>query len=204
VKTENVIVYIDGYNLYYGLREKGWKWAYWLNLEKLACELLKPWQKLVAVKYFTSVVTQPPDRHRRQSIFLEALQTLPKVQIFYGHFVSDTVECRRCGHSYQTHHEKMTDVNIAVELLTDCFENNLDVALLVSADSDLVGVIEKGRRIFGKRMVVVFPPGRNANRLKNSAFAYLHISRNILIRSLFPDEVIKPDGFILRRPTEWR
>ncbi len=204
MKTENVIVYIDGYNLYYGLREKGWKWAYWLNLEKLAGELLKPWQKLVAVKYFTSVVTQPPDRHRRQSIFLEALQTLPKVQIFYGHFVSDTVECWRCGHSYQTHHEKMTDVNIAVELLTDCFENNLDVALLVSADSDLVGVIEKAQRIFGKRMVVVFPPGRNANRLKNSAFACLHISRNILIRSLFPDEVIKPDGFILRRPTEWR
>jgi hypothetical protein len=30
-----VIAYIDGFNLYHGLREKGWKWAYWLNLQAL-------------------------------------------------------------------------------------------------------------------------------------------------------------------------
>jgi hypothetical protein len=26
--AERIIAYIDGYNLYHGLREKGWKWAY--------------------------------------------------------------------------------------------------------------------------------------------------------------------------------
>lgn len=28
---ERVIAYVDGYNLYYGLRAKGWKRYYWLN-----------------------------------------------------------------------------------------------------------------------------------------------------------------------------
>jgi hypothetical protein len=37
--------------------------------------------------------------------------------------------------------ETMTDVNIAVELMQDAFHNNFDTALLVSADSDLVGPV---------------------------------------------------------------
>jgi len=35
----------------------------------------------------------------------------------------------------------MTDVNIAVEMMADTFQNHLDTALLLSADSDLVGSI---------------------------------------------------------------
>jgi hypothetical protein len=57
---KRVIAYIDGFNLYFGLREKGWKGFYWLNLRQVALNLLKSYQKLVAVKYFTSVVTAPP------------------------------------------------------------------------------------------------------------------------------------------------
>jgi hypothetical protein len=41
------------------------------------------------------------------------------------------------GYVCTTHHEKMTDVNIAVELLTDAFQDSFDVALLISADGDL-------------------------------------------------------------------
>ncbi len=37
--------------------------------------------------------------------------------------------------------ETMTDVNIAVELMQDAFHNNFDTAILVSADSDLVGPV---------------------------------------------------------------
>jgi len=38
---DRVIAYIDGYNLYYGLREQGWKRYYWLNLQKLAGQFLR-------------------------------------------------------------------------------------------------------------------------------------------------------------------
>ncbi len=44
---ERVIAYVDGYNLYYGLREKGWKRFYWLNIQALVGHLLKPDQELV-------------------------------------------------------------------------------------------------------------------------------------------------------------
>jgi uncharacterized LabA/DUF88 family protein len=202
---KRVITYIDGFNLYFGLRSKHWKRFYWLNLQQVAQRLLKPDQILVTTKYFTAVVTHPPDKNKRQSTYLEALSTLPNFHIFYGHYLADTVTCRNCGYVYTTHHEKMTDVNIAVELLTDAFQDSFDVALLISADGDLVGPVKKVNRMFPrKRVVVVFPPGRYSNALKHTATAYTHLNRDILARSVFPDRVIKPDGFVLSRPTQWR
>jgi len=57
----------------------------------------------------------------------------------------------------------MTDVNISVEVMADAFQNQFDIALVLSADSDLVGPIETVRRLFPtKRMVVAFPPKRTS------------------------------------------
>ena len=200
-----VISYIDGYNLYYGLREKNWKWAYWLNLQALTSNLLKPHQTLLSTKYFTTIVRHPGDRNRRQAIYLEALQTLPNFQIYYGHFLSQTVVCHTCGSAHLTHHEKMTDVNIAVEMLTGAFQDQADLFLLISGDSDLVGPIQTVKRLYPhKRVIVAFPPARKSEALKRVADGYTHIGRDALLRSLFPDEVIKPNGVILRRPPQWR
>ena len=145
---ERVIAYVDGYNLYYGLREKGWKRFYWLNIKAMVGHFLRPGQKLVATKYFTTIVNYPEAKRRRQSSFLEALQTLSDFQIYYGHFLADSVSCRECGHTYRTYHEKMTDVNISVEMMSDAFQDQFDVAFLVSADSDLVGPVKAVQRLF--------------------------------------------------------
>lgn len=202
---KRVIAYIDGFNLYYGLRSKGWRWFYWLNVQEMARRILKPDQMLIITKYFTSIVNHPPDKHRRQAVYLEALSTLEGLEVYYGHYLSDMVTCRRCGHTHQTYHEKMTDVNIAVELMADAFQDRFDVALLVSADSDLVAPIQTVQRLFDqKRIVVAFPPGRSSNALKQAAYAYTFVGRNVLSRSVFPDQVTKPDGFVLQRPATWR
>jgi len=202
---ERVIAYVDGYNLYYGLRHKQWKWFYWLNIQLLAEHLVKPDQKLVGTKYFTTIVNYPEGRHKRQAVFLEALQTLSKVEVFYGHFLATPVTCRNCGHTYETHHEKMTDVNIAVELMTDAFQNKFETALLISADSDLVGPVKTMRRLFeNKKVVVAFPPARSSVALQRTAHGFYFIGRDKLSKSVFPDEVTKPDGFVIRRPKEWR
>ncbi|HLB49599.1 MAG TPA: NYN domain-containing protein [Anaerolineales bacterium] len=103
--------------------------------------------------------------------------------------------------SYETHHEKMTDVNISVELMADAFQDAFDVALLVSADSDLVGPARTIRRLFkNKRVVVAFPPERFSSALKQVADGQLFVSRDVLAKSIFSEEVKKPDGFLLRRP----
>ena len=123
-------------------------------------------QTLGMVKYFTSIVNRPADKHDRQNRYLEALQTLNDFGIFFGHYLADEVQCHHCGHVHITHHEKMTDVNIAVEMITDAFNDRFDTALLVSADSDLVSPIRRTKELFrGKRIVVLFPPGRSSKAL---------------------------------------
>ncbi len=167
--------------------------------------LLKPNQALVSTKYFTTVIKRPPDKQKRQAVFLEALRTLSDFKIFYGHWLSNPVTCRKCGHTYEVHHEKMTDVNIAVELMSDAFQDHLDVALLVSADSDLVGPVKAIRGLFPrKRVVIAFPPKRISAALKAAAHGHTFIGRNVLSKSVFPDKVVKSDGFVLSRPPEWR
>jgi len=49
-----VCVYVDGFNLYFGLKSKGWRRHYWLDLATLSSALLKPSQQLKTVHYFTS------------------------------------------------------------------------------------------------------------------------------------------------------
>jgi len=200
-----VIAYIDGFNLYFGLREKGWHRFYWLNVQLLAQNLLKLNQELVMTKYFTARIIGSPDKEKRQSTFIEALETVPNLEIIYGKYQLNPRECTHCGFKDQVPNEKMTDVNIAVEMLSDAVKDKFDTALLLSADSDLAPLIRAIKSTFTqKRVVVVFPPKRDSVELRNIAHACLRIGRANLARSLFPDNVRKADGFILQRPPTWK
>jgi uncharacterized LabA/DUF88 family protein len=200
-----VIAYIDGFNLYFGLREKGWRRFYWLNVQLLVQNLLKFNQELVMTKYFTARVIGSPDKEKRQSTFLEALETLPNLEISYGKYQLNPRECPHCGFKDRVPNEKMTDVNIAVEIFSDAAKDKFDTALLLSADSDLAPLVTAIKNTFTqKRIVVAFPPKRESVELSNIAHACLRIGRAIFARSLLPDKVKKVDGFILQRPPTWK
>jgi len=204
---QRVIAYIDGFNLYFGMKEKAWDRYLWLNVQALAMNLLKPGQQLVRTKYFTSRVSgtlRDPDKPKRQNTYLEALQTLRDLDIFYGHYLPKTVECFSCGAKWVAHEEKMTDVNIAVALLLDAYDDAFDTAILVTGDSDLTAPVKEMRKRFTKKMLVVaFPPARESVVLRKVAQASFIIGRKKLADSQFPVEVVKPDGFKLKCPSSW-
>lgn len=205
VKKERVVAYIDGFNLYFGLRSKDWRRYYWLDLQKMVQNLLKPNQVLDCTKYFTARISGPPDKQKRQTTYIEALETLPNFQTFYGKYQNISRTCRRCDYLEAVPIEKMTDVNIAVELLSDAFRDLYDAAYLISADSDLVPVIASMRSLFPqKRVIVAFPPGRYSRDLANKALFSLIIGRRTIAKSLFPPEIVKANGFILKRPELWK
>lgn len=202
---ERVITYIDGFNLYFGLRSKKWQRYYWLNLNLLASNLMKPYQRHICTKYFTSRIVNPPAKHKRQTVYLEALETLPNLSIFYGKYQHNQHTCPNCGNIEIIPSEKMTDVNIAVELLADAYQDTFDTALLISADSDLTAPIEKVRQLFPKKKVVsAFPPDRISKELIRTSSAYFTISRTVLANSQFNDQVRSKTGYLLVRPVEWK
>jgi hypothetical protein len=101
-----------------------------------------------------------------QNTYIDAVQTLQDVNLCLGHYLVTPRECRRCGFIYDAPQEKMTDVNIAVELLGDAFQDVFDTALLISADSDLIAPITAIKKLFpNKRVIVACPPGRFSQNL---------------------------------------
>ena len=201
-----VTVYVDGFNLYYGLRSKGWRRFYWLDVSALGQNLLRSGQQLAGVRYFTArIAGRDRGRQRRQAVFLEALETFAGVQVHYGHFLSKPRECRVCGARWTVYEEKMTDVNIAVRLLGDAQDDAFDTAILVSADGDLAGPVEAVlERYKDKRVVAVFPPGRRSDRLRSAATVGFTVGRKVLKDSQLPPRIVKPGGFVLERPPSWR
>lgn len=207
---ERVIVYIDGFNLYYGIRQKRWNQYLWLDVHLFAQNLLLKSQRLEKVRYFTSFIfdnPNDPDKAQRQKNFLKATRLKPDVCIYYGAHRKRKIFCTKCNSSFQKPEEKMTDVNIAVKLLEDAQDNLFDTAFLVCGDVDLSGAVESvTRRYANKKVVVYCPPGRRAksSKLQMAASHYRSVKRSVLAKSQLPDKIAMPNNQHLCRPPSWK
>ena len=84
-------VYVDGLNLYYGA-VKGTPFK-WLDPVRLSALVLPPTCVVDRLLYFTAHVSgvADPGAPARQQIYLNALQTLPEVEVYFGSFLAKTV-----------------------------------------------------------------------------------------------------------------
>src|SRR5262249_6118804 len=160
--------YVDGFNLYYGLKVTHGRKYLWLDLQALALNLLLPGQTLEHVTYFTARVRNAPDSKQRQSDYLDALvDHSPLVTVVKGRFQEKPRVCRSCGDRWTAYEEKETDVNIAATLIEDAVQDRHDTAVLVSADSDLCPAIRALKRLRPeKRVIAAFPPRRHSADLR--------------------------------------
>lgn len=80
-------IYIDGFNLYYRLKDTPYKW---LDLQKLSSFYLNLKQhKIVKIKYFTAQVKRKlndSSNVTRQNMYLRALHTISNLETVFGQF----------------------------------------------------------------------------------------------------------------------
>jgi uncharacterized LabA/DUF88 family protein len=161
-----VITYVDGFNFYFGLRSKGWRRYYWIDLCALSRSFLRDGQVFERCHYFTARIHDRADSGQdacRQSTWLDALSTQNELTIHLGHYLAKRQRCKECGSTWTKYEEKMTVVNIAAQLLTDAYEDRFDTAIIISGDSDLNAPIERVcQRFPAKRVIVAFPPARRS------------------------------------------
>jgi uncharacterized LabA/DUF88 family protein len=170
---------------------------------------------LQAIKYFTAIVAGPTRSH--QETYLKALATLPLVDVILGKFKTERVRCNEssCTHAgnriFETVEEKRTDVNIAISMLDDAYQNACDQFVLVSGDSDLVPSVNLIRTRFPQKKTIVYVPhipalsiGRGfAVELRATANAHRDLPLNLLSRAQFPAQVPDGAGGSIAKPATW-
>jgi uncharacterized LabA/DUF88 family protein len=207
VKT---FVYVDAFNLYYGaVKDTPYKW---LDLQAL-CRVMIPKNQVARIKYFTARI-QPrandPGQPTRQQVYLRALQTLPDLQIIYGHYLSHVVwmPLTNPGAGQKPFvqviktEEKGSDVNLASHLLLDAFDNAFDCAVVVSGDSDLRAPIQMVLSRFHKTVGVLNPQKIPCKALQTIARFYKHIREPALQASQFPPVLTDAQG-TFHKPSSW-
>jgi uncharacterized LabA/DUF88 family protein len=205
------IVYIDGFNLYYGaLKGTPYKW---LDVVALAGRLV-PNDQLVAVRYFTARVRpQPsdPQQPQRQQAYLRALGTLPLVTIHLGHYLSHATRMplanprpggARTVEVIKTE-EKGSDVNLATYLLLDAFRGRCDKGVVVTNDSDLQEPIRVAEDELGIEVVIVnpHPPLRRSLALRASAMRQLRAAT--VAACQLPPTLTDAQGRTIHKPPTW-
>ena len=201
-----VIAYVDGFNLYHGLHDKYRRRYLWLDLERLV-QRLRPRDQLIAVRYFTAMVRDDPPALARQRTYLDALSAHSGlVQVVLGRYQSKNISCRQCASNWTSYEEKETDVNIAVSIVADAAAGASELALIVSADSDLCPAIRTARSLNPQRGVIAaFPPRRSSFEIRSLIPGAFTVAAVDLRNSLLPDTVGDPaTNHIYKRPSKWR
>ncbi len=206
-------VYIDGFNLYYNAL-KGTRYR-WLDIDRLVFGLI-PLDQVNRICYFTAPVQiQNGDGgpRQRQSVYWDALRTLPKVEIIEGTFrdrrkrgviVEPPVKVQRIV-TISTPEEKQTDVNIATEMIFDAFTNACDKAVVISNDADLSRSILRVRTELQVEVIVVNPSKaeHSPRALFESASSVRQLEEHELQMSQFPATVMTYQGRAISKPASW-
>lgn len=200
-------VYVDGFNLYYGAL-KGTPFR-WLNIAEL-CHIMLPRDTVSQIKYFTALVNPrpaDPGQLTRQQIYLRALQTIPDLEIIYGHFLTHEIMMPlappQSGYARVIKtEEKGSDVNLALHLLSDGYKNAYDVAVIVSNDSDLLLPIQFVKKELGKKIGILNPQKHPSKVLLANADFIKNIRKGALSKSLFPTSITDSHGTFIK-PATW-
>ncbi|MCH8837721.1 MAG: NYN domain-containing protein [Candidatus Marinimicrobia bacterium] len=164
-------VYVDGFGLYYGsLKNTIYKW---LDIGKL-CNEIYPELSIKRIRYFTAKIDprkNDPGIQDRQKAILRALKTIPNLSIVYGMYRSHYMRLPSGGdyrkgivnfvEVFKTE-EKGSDVNLATYMMDDAYRGEIEVAVLISNDTDFLSPLKflGGRQI----KVWILSPTTRPNR----------------------------------------
>lgn len=215
------VVYVDGYNLYYGLL-KGSKHK-WLDLFTLFRDhVLDHDANLIEVRYYTAPVlgrmSDNPDSPQRQRQYLQALREMypDKISVIEGKIIATTPFQRLVTPIDAAPHlqkvqvfnftEKKTDVNLATDLMNDAWTGRYEQAVVCSNDTDLEAALVAVRKHHPSvRLGLVAPiPSKDHRHISKDLSNQAHWAKVLspvhLSNAQLPDRIPKSK---LRKPENW-
>ena len=154
----------------------------------------------------------------RQKVYLQAVAAYSNVKVINGFYSKNKTLapaikecCTTCSVAVNGYvpvvklEEKRSDVNLAIEALSDAYEDAVDSFFFITGDSDQIGTIEKIRNHLGKRVCVFNPQEAFSMKLKTIASYYQNIPRDLPARCQLPDKVpVGSNGKSIHCPPAWK
>ncbi len=196
-----VAAYVDGVNLFCGLKRSYGRRFLWLDVVDLV-RRLRPEDQLIVVRYFSAIVKGDPPAAERQTSYLAALRARNgrPLRVHLGRFKS---------RGREGWVEKETYVALSALMVADAALGLADTTLVISADTDLAPALSAVRSVApGQRIYLALPPGNGRpSRLLASAgdVGRFFLRESVLRAAQLPPAVADPaGGRIHRRPETWR
>lgn len=211
MNKKRTAIYVDGFNLYYGcLKNTGYKW---LDLKALFSNLLDSSHEIQKIKYYTAHISSRDGNNEsqlRQKYYLQAItQYTPELEIYYGHYLTHEINAKVVKPPpnfikvYKTE-EKGSDVNLALHVLNDAWQDEYDCAVIVSNDSDLAESLRLVKNQNNKMIGLIFPNTNSKRKPSRELAQYAdfikHIRVHALENSQLPTQI---PGTNVHKPSGW-
>ncbi len=175
---ENIAIYIDGSNFYFSTKKA---FDCKIDIEKF-CKKLVGEDNLVKINYYISPVVQSSDPkiYAEQQSFFYKLTKIDKLKIIFGRLEKH----KKDGKFFYI--EKATDINLALNLVLDAFDNIYDKAFIITNDGDFSGAVFSVINRFDKKIVYVAIGNKKSisHHLKKVASQTFYITRNFILDCL--------------------
>jgi uncharacterized LabA/DUF88 family protein len=197
-----VVYFFDGFNFFHSINEHD-RTLLWLDYVKLARVLTPKSKSVEKVVLFTAYATWKPASCKRHKLYLSALRA-KGIEIVWGKFYKKPRTCHKCHQTFNTHEEKQTDVNLAVNLLSWAIKDKFDEIVLGTADSDLIPAILAMNDLFPEKNVkILFPIGRNSIDLRALPNDVMTTKEKTLKSCQLPNDITLLDGKVVSRLGLW-
>ena len=198
-------LFVDGFNLYHAIDDLGQPYLKWLSLNRLGRRLMAPFGTDVSeVVFCTALFKRDFGKLKRHEAYIAAMEA-EGVRVLQGHTTHEDMDCNACGHVWKQPREKETDINVALSLFDSAFSGRIDIAFLVTADTDQAATLRfVGQMCPNVRVVVLTPPGRpTPAHLQNLSWKSVRISETDLDLSVLPAMIQPPAGRLVVRPPNY-
>jgi len=171
-KTERVMIFIDGSNLYHSLKNFFKRTD--IDIGKLCNRLLEK-RRLVRIYYYNAKVglKEEPERYRNQQAFFAGVNAIPYSELRLGRLVY-------YNWPNTPPYEKGVDIQLATDMITHSFKGNYDVAVLVAGDNDYVGALQSVKDNGKHVEVALFGKEQTSRQLRAVADRVITINARFL------------------------
>lgn len=181
-----VKIYIDEPNFYHGLKSMGKKFReFQFDFAKMGRKITTKNRQLIGINYYST----PFKQQRNATIYQEQ-------QKFFARLKKEKINVILCKTKYRIENSnaviqrskgtiKGDDISIAVDMLSDAYEDVYDVGILVSSDGDFVPLVKRLISL-GKIVELLYFEKLKSWDLVVICNSYREVSKSLLRKCFIP------------------